>query len=121
MNGPRVIDGLEYLPDCARERLDADVVERSFLAVCFHSITLAALGHGSAAATHVQMSGQGIAPADLGEAGEVGVGRADLQAVLDRQRGQISVWDQVAREPIPVDEVAKYLRVGRGRQGHPRG
>src|SRR4051812_23967902 len=46
-----------------------------------------------------------VDPADLAEAGEVGVGGADLQAVLHRDGREVGVGQQVAGEAVAQDEV----------------
>ena len=52
-----------------------------------------------------------VLPADLREPGEIGVGRTDLQAMLDRQGGKVCVRDEVAAEPIGPDQPAENIGV----------
>lgn len=49
------------------------------------------------------LGGQRVDPADLFESGEVCVSRADAQAVLDGQRSQVRVRDEVAGQLISGD------------------
>jgi hypothetical protein len=49
------------------------------------------------------------------EATEVGVGRADLGPMFDRQRRQVRVGRDVARSPSRFDESAQHGEVALGR------
>lgn len=50
-----------------------------------------------------------VVPAHLGEAREVGVGGADVDAVLDGERGELGVGDEVGAQLIALDELAQDL------------
>ena len=59
-----------------------------------------------------------IHPGNPGELREVGVGRDYGEPVLARERGEVSVWDQVSRWQASLDDLAENLLVpGAGGRG----
>jgi len=61
-----------------------------------------------AVADHPCGSGpQGIYQAQVREPGKVAVRRAELEPVLDRQRGQMGIWNEIALHPRQSEQFTK--------------
>jgi hypothetical protein len=63
-------------------------------------------------------AGQRVPPAQSRVAGEVGIGRLELEPPLDRERGDVRVRDVVAGRPAVGEQAPQKLRVTVGRRGH---
>ena len=66
-------------------------------------------------------SDEGVDPPEIGEASEVGVRRHERKPVLEGQRRQVGVGDQVASKLMSPDEVGEKFSVPRTRDRRPDG
>lgn len=65
------------------------------------------------------LAAQGVDPADLPESRKVRVGRVDIEAVLDRDRGHMGVGDELSGRVVFRQQRAEDIGVPFGGTGNP--
>src|SRR5574338_1226522 len=90
-----------------------------FTAAC-QGFTRCRLAHRCGRSTVLAaLFGERVGPAEFGEAGEVRIGRAELQAMLQSNRRKVGIRDELRSEPIPFQQRPEDVDVSLGRLRNP--